>query len=290
MQTRTGSDHTCPHGLSDCACRRGDAFLAEPTKVYLASRRQFLLSLAAGGLTAAALPLLEGEARANVFMPSVSEQKKAGQQAAQQVLKQYHEVHDSRSHTLEEVGGRLVDALNAHDRNTWDYRFHVIQSSEINAFALPGGPIFMFTGLMDRITSDSELAAVTGHEMTHVRLQHWAKAVANQQERNLGLGVLLGITHASSGLQTLAGLGNELLTLRYSRGEEQQADEGGLQDMVAAGYNPDGMLALFHMLQTSEHGGEPPQFLSDHPLTSERIRHAQDLIRSRYSRYTNRPM
>jgi len=262
-----------------CGCERAQEFLAAPTAAYCASRRAFLRALLVGGLSIATLPLLDAEAEADIFTPSVSDQKRLGAQAAQQVLQKYHVVQDSRARHFEQVGNRLVNALSRKDRGPWDYRFRVIDSKEINAFALPGGNMFMFTGLLDRIHSDDELAAVTGHEMTHVRKQHWAKSVAAQTKRELGLEVLLDLTHASGGWRQLAGIGDTLLTLKYSRSEEDEADAGGLQNMVAAGYDPHGMLDLFHTLQTAANGqGEPPAFLSDHPLTSDRIRRTQERI------------
>ncbi len=271
------------HAVS-CCNERANEFLVEPVGAYRESRRGFLGRMLAGGLTVAALPLLASEADADIFTPSVSDQKKMGDQAAQDVLKKYREVTDSRASHFNQVGQRLVNALPTSDRNTWDYRFHVIDSKEINAFAVPGGNMFMFTGLMDKIKSDDELAAVTGHEMTHVRKQHWAKAYANQQKRELGIGVLLGLTKAGRSAQQIAGLGDQLYGLKFSRSEEDQADAGGLQDMVDAGYDPHGMLDLFHTLQTASGSrGEPPSFLSDHPLTTDRIKKTQQRIDTLYS-------
>jgi len=245
---------------------------------FAARRRQFLKIALAGGAAAAFAGVAE-ESRADFLTPSPADQKKVGQQAAQQVVQKYHEVSDERARHFQRIGARLVAALPSKDRNTWDYRFHVLDSKEINAFALPGGPMFMFTGLMDRVHSDDELAAVTGHEMTHVRKQHWAKAAAKQKERSLGLGILLGLTKAGQGWQLAAGAVDTIVGLHYSRGEEDEADAGGLQNMVDAGYDPQGMLDLFHTLQTSSGGrGEPPRFLSDHPLTSDRIRKTQERI------------
>ena len=242
------------------------------------SRRLFLKTALAGGATLT-LAGLEQQSRADMFTPSAAEQKKLGQQAAQQVLQKYHEVTDGRARHFDDIGNRLVRALPAKDRNTWDYNFHVLDSKEINAFALPGGPMFMFTGLMDRVHSDDELAAVTGHEMTHVRKQHWAKAAAAQQKRQFIAGALLGLTHAGKIWELAAGGVDTFIGLRYSRSEEDEADAGGLQNMVDAGYDPHGMLDLFHTLQTASGGrGEPPAFLSDHPLTSERIKKTQQRI------------
>jgi len=246
-----------------------------------ASRRDFLVKMLAGGLTVAAVPLLAGNAQADLFkfMPTVADQKRLGEQAAQDVLKKYEVVTDSRAKSFDTIGAKLMAALPAKDRNTWDYKFHVISSKEVNAFAVPGGNMFMFTGLMDRVKSDSELAAVTGHEMTHVRKQHWAHAAASQKKREIELGVILGLTHASSGWQEIAGLGNSLYTLRYSRRDEDEADAGGLQNMVDAGYDPQGMLDLFRTLQNVSGGkSEGPDFLRDHPLTADRIRKTQQRI------------
>jgi predicted Zn-dependent protease len=270
---------THPSGAVSRCGRRAEEFLTEPTAIYKQSRRDFLGRLFVGGLTVATVPLLATEADADMFMPSAADQKKLGEQAAQQIFQKYHEVRDSRAAHFDQVGARLVRALPASDRNAWDYRFHVIDSKEVNAFALPGGHMFMFTGLMDRVKSDDELAAVTGHELTHVRKQHWAKQYASQQKRELGIAVVLGLTKAGRAAQALAGAGEQLYTLKFSRGDEDQADAGGLQDMVDAGYDPHGMLDLFHTLQTASGGrGEPPAFLSDHPLTNDRIKRTQQRI------------
>ena len=182
-------------------------------------------------------------ARADLFnfKPSVEDQIKLGDQAAAQVERKYKVVHDGRERLVQDVGFRLLDALSAEERGPWHYRFHVVESKEINAFALPGGNVYFFTGLLDRIRSEDELSGVLGHELTHVREQHWAKMYSTSQKRSLTLGVLLGLSHASRGVQDIAGLANNLLDLKYSRKDEDQADAEGLQDMVDAGYNPKGM-------------------------------------------------
>jgi predicted Zn-dependent protease len=229
-----------------------------------------------------AVTLLSGAAagplRADMFTPGEKQQIKLGDQAAQQIERQYHVINDDRARRLEEVGRRLVDALPPKERGPWDYRFHLIDSKEVNAFALPGGNIFFFTGLYDRLRTEDQLAAVVGHEMTHVRKEHWAHMVAAEQKRQFFLTGLLAITHAGQGWQTAAGLVDSMVNLRYSRKDEDQADAGGLQDMVDAGYNPQGMLGLFHILQQAGGGGGGPAFLQDHPLTTTRIQHTQERI------------
>lgn len=251
--------------------------------LYNESRRLFLRRAALAGAGLAVAPLLipqAAEAGGLFAAASADDQKKVGDQAAQQVLQKYPEVHDARASHFNQIGQRLVHGLPASDRSTWDFRFHVLDSKEVNAFALPGGNMFMFTGLYKLLSTDDALAGVTGHEMTHVRLQHWAKANAKQQERSAGIGLLLGIFHAGKAAQTIAGLADSAVGLKFSRSEEDQADQGGLENMVAAGYNPQGMIQLFQALEkvSGNGGGLGGAFLSDHPLTSDRINHTQQRI------------
>ena len=253
-------------------------------------RRRFLQQAGLVGLGAAGLLLPPAAHAGGLFaQASPDDQKKVGDQAAAQVLTQYHEVFDKRATHFNAIGQRLVHALPASDRATWDYKFHVLDSPTVNAFALPGGNMFMFTGLYKILPTDDALAGVTGHEMTHVRLQHWAKANAKSQERQAGIGLLLGLFHAGSTAQTIAGMADNAIGKKYSRGEEDQADQGGLQNMVAAGYNPEGMIQLFQQLEKiSGNGGAGigGDFLSDHPLTSDRIKHTQDRIAALQSKHS----
>ena len=140
--------------------------------------------------------------------------------------------------------------------------------------------MFLFTGLSDHLDTMDALAAVTGHEMTHVRLQHWAKAYAKQQQRNFAIGIGLALFHVGSAGQSLAALADNAIGLKFSRGEETQADHGGFDNMVAAGYNPQGMIELFQELEKLAGNGTSlgGDFLSDHPATSARIKDVQQWI------------
>jgi beta-barrel assembly-enhancing protease len=262
-----------------CGCYLTREYLAEPVARYTYSRRELLSkALTAGAMTALPLFLTE-EAEADIFRPSVGDQKKLGEQAAQDVLKKYKVVTDSRAKSFDRVGRKLVANMPSQDRSKWDYRFRVVQSNDVNAFALPGGNMFIFTGLLDKIGSTDELAAVTGHEIAHVRREHWAKQYASQQKRAVGLGVLLGLTKANKSIQSIAGIGNSLLSLRYSRDDEFDADKNGLTNMVAANYDARGMIDLFETLQKSSGGkGGGPEFLSTHPMSKERIERVEEFI------------
>jgi predicted Zn-dependent protease len=258
--------------------------MTEQTPIeYHESRRRFLRNMGLAGIGMMAVPLLlapKADAGGLFAAPSPTDQQKVGDKAAQKILQKYKEVHDGRARHFDQLGQRLVSALSLDDRKTWNFRFHVLDSKAVNAFALPGGNMFMYTGLYEKLTTDDALAAVTGHEMTHVRKQHWAQAYAKREQRETLLALGLSIFHASDATQSLVGLADGVLTLKYSRSAEAQADAGGLRNMVDADYNPEGMIQLFQILQqVSGNGGSVAgDFLSDHPLTSDRIKAAQKQI------------
>ncbi len=270
----SGAIHTAA-----CGCHATQEYLAEPVARYTYSRRELLSKALTGGAVAALPFLLAEEANADIFRPSVGDQKKLGEQAAQQVLQKYRVVTDSRAKSFERVGRKLVANMPSQDRSKWDYRFRVVQSKDVNAFALPGGNMFIFTGLLEKIGSTDELAGVTGHEIAHVRREHWAKQYASQQKRAAGIGLLLGLTKANQSVQNIAGIGNSLLTLSYSRNDEYDADKYGLTNMVAANYDARGMIDLFQTLQqASGNKGGGPEFLSTHPMSKERIERVEEFI------------
>ena len=252
----------------------------------LVSRRELLTG---AGLLGGALALSAAEARAGgrqlIKPPSIDQQKKLGRQAAAQYKQKYKVVTDSRARMFEELGRRLIDALPDEDKNRWDYSFTTLDTKEVNAFALPGGPMFLLTGLLNGIESEDALASVTGHELTHVRHQHWARQTARSQERQFGLAVLLGATRASRDVSQLVSVANGVFGLKYTRGDEDDADKGGLSNMIAAGFNPNGMVELFsYLLKGEGKGNVLGDALSDHPQTQKRI----DTAKKRIAEYQDK--
>lgn len=234
--------------------------------------------LAIVGLAAPVLLGLGGcSSTKKAFKPSVAQQVEVGQKAATEVPKQYKVVTGAAKDRVQRIGAKLVSALPAAERDRWKFQFNVVEDKELNAFALPGGPIYLFTGLLNKMNDDSEVAAVLGHEMAHVYKQHWAEQVAEDQQRSAGLLVLLGALDADKGWYTAADVLNTVVGLRYSRKHEDEADREGLYNMVAAGYNPQGMVELFRTLETGG-GGSTPAFLRSHPITSDRIKKTQERI------------
>lgn len=217
---------------------------------------------------------------ADSFKPSKAKQVELGMQAAAQIRKQSHVLPDSdqRVRLVRRVGYKLLRTMDMHDL-PWKFSFDVIDSKEVNAFALPGGPTFIYTGLLDKLETEDELAGVMGHEMTHVFREHWAQQYASTQKRELGIGILLTVFHANSALQNIGNIVDVVEQTKYSRSEESQADEGGFQKMTAAGYNPEGMADVFRMFERQKSGGSTPAFLADHPSDASRVSRIEGMIR-----------
>jgi Zn-dependent protease with chaperone function len=205
---------------------------------------------------------------------SRQQQIQLGFQAASEVYKQMPVLPDSSPETryIRRVGERLVATIP--QQNSWPFEFHTIAQKDINAFALPGGPMFVNVGTITAATSESELAGVMAHEMAHVYMQHSAKMVRQNTGPSLiaGLGQVLGsmIGGVGGALASLGGqIGGGMLSMKYSRSDEAQADAVGAIIMYRAGYNPEALARFFDRL-AEEGGGRGPQFLSDHPNPGNR--------------------
>lgn len=160
-------------------------------------------------------------------------------------------------------------------RNEISYSLQILHSDVVNAFAAPGGYVFVTTGLLAHIGSDRDaLANVLGHEIAHVEHRHGMNTIGRQ----LGVGLLLQLLFSNSdeAWQTVAAVAAQLVSLSWSREQEHESDDLGQRLAAAAGYDPMGMVRFFGVLRQLE-GGESPflEFLSTHPLTSERIERAQ---------------
>lgn len=200
---------------------------------------------------------------------SKQDQEKLGLKVAGEVYQQMPILPDSDPVTqyVQQIGRRLQQVIPK--QYDWPYQFHVVQQKEINAFALPGGPIFVNLGTIDAAASEAQLAGVMAHEMAHVYMQHSIKQMQKNQVPNLiaGLGQLLGqmIGGAGGALASIGGqLGGGILSMKYSRGDEAQADAVGAIIMYKAGYDPRQMAIFFQTLE-KQGGSGGPQFLSDHP-------------------------
>jgi predicted Zn-dependent protease len=205
---------------------------------------------------------------------SKQDQEKLGLQAVGEVYKQMPVLPDSSQVTqyINQLGARLRAQIPP--EYNWPYQFHVIPQKEINAFALPGGPIFVNLGTVLAADNEAELAGVIAHEMSHVYMQHSIKGLEKQQKYGLLAGLLGALGQAVGGVggavaQVGGQLGAGLLSMRYSRGDEAQADAVGAIIMYKAGYDPHYLAQFFQKLE-QQGGAGGPQFLSDHPNPGNR--------------------
>ncbi len=205
-----------------------------------------------------------------------------GQEAAAQVAKQYQVIHDRDLDAyINRIGRRLVSQPQA-DSADFPYTFTLVNDKSINAFALPGGPTFVHTGLIAAAENEAQVAGVLAHEISHVALRHGT----HQASKALGVQLVAGVLGAGAGRSMLgqltqAGLafGANSVLLKYSRDAEKQADLLGAQIMAGAGYNPIEMARFFEKLE-AEGGAHGPQFLSDHPNPGNRVQYIEAEIRS----------
>src|SRR5438270_7412227 len=210
------------------------------------------------------------------------QQQQLGLQAMGEVYKQMPVLPDSSPETqyIQHLGKKLAAVIPA-DRS-WPYQFHVIPAADINAFALPGGPIFVNLGTIQAADNEAELAGVLAHEMSHVYMQHSAKQAPKSSVAQIIAG-LAGAVLPQSGLGSLARMGIQIgagtMLMKYSRADEAQADATGAIIMHRAGYNPKSMADFFQKLE-QKYGKGGPQLLSDHPNPGNRQQAIQQEVRN----------
>lgn len=208
---------------------------------------------------------------------SIEEEWQLGNQLAQDVARQVRLSNDSALNSyVTNMGNRIVQQAPA-PFNQLPWQFHVVEDPAINAFAIPGGHVYVNTGLIANSDNAAELAGVMAHEINHVVARHSTE----QLSRQYGLSVLAGLALGQNPNQ-LAQLAAQLVAggalARFSREAEREADELGIKAMAAAGYNPIGMATMFEELleHRKAQPGRVEQFFSTHPLTEERARDARN--------------
>lgn len=225
---------------------------------------------------------------------SVEEERALGLQAVPEMARKMGGILDPRrdpgARTVALVGQRLVERSDAR-RSPYADNFHFFlldDSRTVNAFALPGGQIFMTRGLFERLASEDQLAAVLAHEIGHVVGRHSSEQMAKGQ---LGktLATAFGIGAGGGDRSTIktmmaAMAANQILQLRYGRADETESDEYGMKYLAQSGYDPHAMLELMQILKEASDGPTPPEFLSSHPLPETRMVRIREILDREYSR------
>lgn len=205
---------------------------------------------------------------------SRQQQQQLGFQAAGEVYKQMPILADSsvESQYIRGLGQRLVAVIPK--ESSWPFQFHVVAQKEINAFALPGGEMFVNVGTITAASNEAELAGVMAHEMAHVYMQHSAKQIQKAQFTQGLAGIAGAVLGDRGGVlgslgQTGIQVGAGMVMLKYSRSDESQADDVGARILYRAGYDPRALADFFKKLEAQ--GGSGVQFLSSHPNPANRL-------------------
>jgi predicted Zn-dependent protease len=212
----------------------------------------------------------------NLF--SVNQDAEIGRQSATQVDQQLPVLTEPASTRLVQRLGARLAAEAPGPRFT--YRFKVLDLADLNAFALPGGYIYVHRGLIERVRTEGELAGVMAHEIAHVALRHPTTQVTKAYVARAGVGLLEqllggGRSRAGNVIEAVGGFGLNTLFLKFSRSAEAEADAVGARIMARAGYDPIEMARFFQLMrqQANSDPGRVATFFSDHPAPADREAH-----------------
>jgi predicted Zn-dependent protease len=224
------------------------------------------------------LALCATTAVAAITLVSVEQEIEIGKQANAQARKELRELRDGEVNSyIREVAARLVRVAPG---PKYPYTFSMADYREINAFALPGGPVWLHRGVLHSATNESQVAGVLAHEIAHIAQRHAADQLTKATMTNLGLGLLgavLGNGTGASAAQMAASFMANGMFLKFSRDDEREADRVGLQMLTRAGWDGRGMVELFEILRRegSRDPGKVEMFLSSHPSPRDRINDLQ---------------
>lgn len=220
---------------------------------------------------------------------SPSEEIALGLQAAPEMASQHGGIYpdDELRSYVDRIGNQLVADSSASD-TPYQFEFHLLADEQtVNAFALPGGQIFMTAALFEKLQTEGEVAAVLAHEIGHVVARHAAERIAKA-------GLTEGLTNAAviaaydpetaSGAHTaqMAQLIGSLVNMRYSRTDEHESDRLAVRLMAETGYDPRALIRLMEVLERSHSGATPPEFMSTHPSSGNRIAEIEAAIQAEF--------
>lgn len=223
---------------------------------------------------------------------SVDQEKALGLQAAPEMAAKMGGALDparnQQAALVRDIGQRLVqksDAATSPYRDTWG--FHLLADDQtVNAFALPGGQIFITKALLDRLENEAQLAGVLGHEIGHVINRHSAEQMAKGQlgqSMAAAVGVAASDSQGGGGAYVAAAMANQMLQLRYGRQDELESDNYGLKYMAQAGYDPSQMVRVMEILKQASGGsGRGPSFMQTHPNPDDRVKHIKEWVAQNY--------
>ncbi len=196
-----------------------------------------------------------------------------GLQAAPEMLAQHGGLHpdpDAQA-LIDRIGQRLVDASDL-PGTRWQFEFHLLADPQtVNAFALPGGQVFITDALLRRFDTEGELAGVLGHEIGHVVARHSAQRIAKQQLTQGVTGAVLVAAGGGGSEAQIAQMIGQLVNMKYGREDELESDVLGVRIMASAGYDPRSLISVMKILDDAGGGAGPPEWMSTHPSHGNRV-------------------
>lgn len=254
-----------------------------PRLLFRNTKQLFLvICLALTALSCASAPYT---GRSQLILMSESEEVRQGLEYSQKILSEEKiEEGTARARRVERIGRDIAAVA---DKPGYDWLFKVIVSDDVNAFCLPGGKVFVYTGILGVVgDNDAELAAIIGHEVAHALARHGAERSSQSGLATLGVtaaSVVIGVATDSDAAAGAALAGGSVaaqlgLLLPYSRLQESESDHIGVILAAKAGYDPRAAISLWEKMAELSKGQEPLSILSTHPVNSQRIADLQKLM------------
>jgi predicted Zn-dependent protease len=238
--------------------------------------------LCAAAACAAFSACVRNPATGNLQLNLVSESQEIemGKQAAQEVEQSIGLYKDPKVEAyVSKMGQSLAEQTN---RKGLPWQFHVVEDASVNAFALPGGPVYVTRGILGTLMTEAQLAGVMGHECGHIAARHSANQISKAQVAQLGLGLGSVLSPQLASLGQIAGAGLQVLFLKFSRDDENQADKLGFAYMANDGYDPRQMVDVFKTLERVGKlagAGKLPEWLQTHPDPGNREKAAEERLK-----------
>lgn len=221
---------------------------------------------------------------------TIEDEKKLGQEFYDKMVKNDFLIQDKRMNEyITKVGMTVLSSVK---NPLFDYRFSIVKDSSVNAFATPGGYVYVNRGLIALVDTEGELAAVLAHEISHVNARHIADMVNKATKVNIAtlLAVIAGAFLGGGGDLSAALMGfslaaSQTMALKYSRDNEEEADRYGMSYLVKAGYKADSSLNALKMMRRYEfYSSTVPSYFMTHPGTDDRIRYIDGLLQTTYAK------
>ncbi|QEG20368.1 M48 family metalloprotease [Mariniblastus fucicola] len=220
---------------------------------------------------------------------SPDEEIALGLQAAPEMAQQHGGLHPDQQaqQHVDDIGSKLLVAVQKvvrknNGENPFKFDFHLLADDKtVNAFALPGGQVFITAALYNRLETEGQLAGVIGHEIGHVLMRHGAQRMA-KQKLTQGLVSATGVAGGGQQSAQMAAAVANMVNMKYGRDDELESDKWGVELCVEAGYDPRAMIQVMSILEDASGGGGPPEMMSTHPKPANRQAYIKDVIDTVY--------